>query len=245
MWASLRRLAERHLGQRVGWDEIQAVFEAQRPNRDEHWLAGFFRFWVREGGAPRTLAPAAFARQFPLACELEIDVVHGPGDAWWEIDPDFRIYRALPPEQIVPTIAGTLGQGGVVVEHDPARPEATALLPQLEISAEGENLFLIGDDAIRDYTTLIASTGDPVTVDAGSFTVGGERYDGREQSVLHTMQHVERPGRFITVFHSNGEAGWSRLRLVPFYTRDTTIVWDGSAVLHRRVFEPDRRIKAP
>ena len=57
------------------------------------------------------------------------------------------------------------------------------------------------------------------------------------------MQYPGRPGRFISVFHSNGDAGWSRLRLVRFYTRDTTIVWDDGEVIARRVFEPDRLIR--
>ncbi len=39
------------------------------------------------------------------------------------------------------------------------------------------------------------------------------------------------------------DAGWSRLRLVRFYTRDTTIVWDDGEVIARRVFEPDRLIR--
>lgn len=56
------------------------------------------------------------------------------------------------------------------------------------------------------------------------------------------MQHPDRPGRLVTVFCSNGDAGWSRLRVIRFYTRDTTIIWGDSEVIHRRLFEPDGRI---
>jgi hypothetical protein len=78
----------------------------------------------------------------------------------------------------------------------------------------------------------------------GSFTVGGVTYDKPAHTVLHTMQYPGRPGRFITVFHANGDAGWSRLRVVLFYSRDTTIVWEDGRVIDRGVFEPDRRIVA-
>jgi hypothetical protein len=58
------------------------------------------------------------------------------------------------------------------------------------------------------------------------------------------MQYPGRPGRFITVFHTNSDAGWSRLRVIIFYARDTTVVWEEGRVIDRRVFEPDRRIHA-
>jgi hypothetical protein len=57
------------------------------------------------------------------------------------------------------------------------------------------------------------------------------------------MAHHDRPGRFVTVFLSKGEAGWSLLRLVRFYGRETTVVWEDGQVIARRVFEPDRRIR--
>jgi len=34
------------------------------------------------------------------------------------------------------------------------------------------------------------------------------------------------------------KAVWSRLRLILFYIRDSTIVWDDGQVIARRVFEP-------
>ena len=72
--------------------------------------------------------------------------------------------------------------------------------------------------------------------------VGGVTYDKPTQTVLHTMQYPGRPGRFITVFHTNGDADWSRLRLILYYSRDTTVVWEDGRVISRGVFEPDRRI---
>ncbi len=116
------------------------------------------------------------------------------------------------------------------------------MLAQFEVDPSGQNLLLIGAPAIRARRDVLQRSTDPITVDEGGFTVGGVTYAEPTQAVLHTMQHPDRPGRFISVFHSNGEAGWSRLRLIPFYSRDTTIVWDGHSVIARRVFEPDRRL---
>jgi|GEM_PF-2615267 len=56
------------------------------------------------------------------------------------------------------------------------------------------------------------------------------------------MHHPGHPGRFVTIFHSNGEADRSWLRLIRFYNRDSTIVWEGDQVVERRSFEPDRRL---
>ncbi len=55
------------------------------------------------------------------------------------------------------------------------------------------------------------------------------------------MPHPDRPGRFVTIFHAV-DAGWSRLPLITFYTRDSTVVWHGREVIARRLYEPDRRI---
>ena len=103
-------------------------------------------------------------------------------------------------------------------------------------------LLVVGAEMARAHGELISRATDPIRVDDKSFTVGGVTYAEPSQAVLHTMQYPGRPGRFITVFHSNGEAGWSRLRLIRFYSRDTTIVWEDGRVIDRGVFEPDRRI---
>ncbi len=245
-WTSLRRFAEIHLGQRAGWADIQAAFEATiAPDRPPGWLDGMFELWVREHTVPRTIpgdpadARAAFGAQYDRGWHLVTEAIDGER---FEIDPQFSLYRVLPPDQIIPTIAGTTGRGGVAVACDESRPHARALLDQLDPDPAGENLLIIGAPMIRDHESLLRRVTDPIIIDERGFIVGGVAYREPSQAVLHTMQHPDHPGRFITVFHSNGEAGWSRLRLVLFYTRDTTIVWSNGSVVARRVFEPDRRL---
>ncbi len=120
-------------------------------------------------------------------------------------------------------------------------PECTRLRTRSE-HEHGENLLLIGEQAVKDHAELLARTGDPVTVGDGSFTVGGVTYDQSSQAVMHTMIYPGRPGRFITAFVSNGEVGWAKLRLIVHYRRDTTVVWKDGEVIQRRTFEPDRKV---
>jgi hypothetical protein len=247
LWASLRRFADRNLGRRATWRDLQSAFEASEPQRPAGWLDAFFDAWVRRHTVPVTIpgepaeAPREFAGQFAGAGQ-QVEIRYGPDGDRCEIDPEFRLYRVLPPRQLIPTIAATFGRGGVAVDAERSRPEVAAYLPQLEIDDDGENLLLIGYDAIRRHADLIGKCADSCTVDESSFSVGGTTYDRPGQALLHTMSHPDRPGRFVTVFHGNGEAGWQRLRLIRFYSRDTTIVWEDGRVIERRVFEPDRTI---
>ncbi|MHC4414573.1 MAG: gluzincin family metallopeptidase [Planctomycetota bacterium] len=247
-WKALRRFAQMHMGRRAGWAHIQEAFETTiAPHRVPGWLDGMFELWVREHTVPRTIpgdparARAEFTAQYHKGSHA-ITEESGGGRPGFEIDPEFTLYRVLPPEQVIPTVAGTTGLGGLAVEADASRPEVPAFLERLEVDESGENLLVIGSDPVRARATLIDRTTDPIHIGDGSFEVGGVTYDGPGQAVLHTMQYPGRPGRFITVFYSNGEAGWRRLRLILFYSRDTTVVWEDGAVIERRLFEPDRRI---
>lgn len=249
LWAALRKFASEHMGQRAGWGDIQAAFQSAFPTRpDQMPLDEFFSHWVREHTVPHTPVSddrtelAAFRLNYPAGRTKCFALSEDPNGRWMEIDPQFYLYRVLPAGQIVPLIGGTFGPGGVRTITAETRPAVTGYMEQFPDSGAGENLLIIGGQAIAQHADLIARSSDPITVTEGSFTVGGETYEGLDQAVLHTMQHPDKPGRFITVFHSNGEAGWARLRLIIHYTRDTTIIWEGRRVLTRRTFEPDRRI---
>ena len=143
-----------------------------------------------------------------------------------------------------PTIAGTLGSG-VSLEVSDAAPIAPSDLAWTRDVPRGQNPMLIGADAIAANAALIARTSDPIEIDESGFTIDGVRWSEPGHSVLHTMHHPDVPGRYITVFHSNGDAGWPRLRLIWYYRKDTTVVWDGGETLLRRVHEPEAWMKDP
>jgi hypothetical protein len=247
LFGGLRRFANRHMGRSANWKDLQRAFEDEYPNRPDGWLDPFFDHWIRAHPVPRTpreLSSESIAEfKASLAPGQDVLIVTAGRDPdLYEIDPAFETYRVLPAEQIVPLIGGTMGRGGLLTVTSEDRPEVVSFMRQVPSDLSGENILIIGADAIRQRSDLIDRTGDPITVTERSFAVGGTTYDKPSQAVMHTMQHPDRPGRFITVFHSNGEVGWQKLRLMIHYRRDTTVVWEDGDVLTRRVFEPNRRI---
>jgi hypothetical protein len=217
---------------------------------------------VREHTRPVTPTAAGgaslrdFYRELHVADLYEVAVGQDAQGPWQEIDPNFRVYRVLPPESVIPTISGTFGRGGLSVETESEREEVKTYLALLAAKAEekeeeeeaeekgeGENLLLLGHAAIAERAELIARSANPIAVEAHAFEFEGKRYDEPGQAVLHSLPHPDRPGRFVTLFHGNGDAGWSRLRLIRYYARDSTVVWDGDAVVARGLFEPSRKIR--
>jgi hypothetical protein len=244
IWAGLQRFARAHMGRRSTWNDLK---DALQPEFDRP-LDQFFDLWVH--GHPVPLTPTTIQQQDMMAFAshyapyLQVEMAKGAGDGggWVEIDPEFRLYRVLPLTQIVPLIGGTRGPGGVHVISKSDRPEAKQFIANYDQGASGENLIIIGAAALTEHADLLARCEDPIVIGDGAFTIGGETYEGETHSVMHTMHHPDRPGRYITVFHSNGEPGWRKLRLIVHYRRDTTVVFDGDDVLARRTYEPSRRI---
>ena len=81
-----------------------------------------------------------------------------------EIDPDFLVYRVLPPDQIIPTIAGTFGRGGLTVDTVSDREEVKEFPANLSEKRDGEKLLIIGHAAIQKKASLIAQCANPIVV---------------------------------------------------------------------------------
>ncbi len=257
LWKALRLFNERYLGKRAGWDELQTCFEEIYGKS----LESFFQTWVHTHTVPLTIDPNTsnqvdgkfktqeeliewFAKQISPDQKIPFrisstDISTGK----IEIDPNFKIYRALPAEHVVPTIGGTKGIGGMRIETgDESRDEITSFLKYNESDSNGVNLLLIGLDAIYQQNDLITRCDDTVRVGNGWFEVGDEVYDKPGQAMLHTMAYPDRPGRFISVFAANDIEGWAKLRYIGYYTRDTTVIWEDGDVIKRRTHEPSRLI---
>ena len=95
------------------------------------------------------------------------------------------------------------------------------------------------DQAIIKEGDRLARADDPIEVSPERFTVAGQTWSDPGQSVLHTVRDPDQPDRYVTIFHSNGQDGWQRLRLIWYYRKDTTVVWDKDQTVFRRVHEPD------
>ena len=244
LWRALRRFADEHLGRRAGWDDLRQAIEAEYGESRED----FFRHWVRSHTVPTTpdgedgRGFGEFIQQFSGDEVTDLIRARNGEQVVQEYDPDFRVYRVVPPAQIIPTIAGTLSTGEVRARsHD---PRADAYITRLTVSDDSPHLLLLGHEAIREHAALIGRCAVPIEVGEGWFVIDGERYDDPGQAVVHTMHHPDHPGRFVTLFHANDAAGWSRLPMIGFYTRDTTVIWQGSAVQQRAVYEPVRMVPA-
>jgi hypothetical protein len=245
MFAALRRFAAENMGREASWSDLERAFEAELGAP----LDRFFDLWVEARTVPETprdgsdAALAAFQSQYAPPQEVEID--RSPTGDSVEVDPDFRLYRALPDAQRIPSLAATLGRGGYAVAAETGRAESDALVARLRADPEGKHRLILGREAAEAHTALLASGPDPIVIDAAGFTVGGVRYDAPTHAALHTMADPADEGRFVSVFVANADEAWSRARVLDFYTRDTTIVWRGDDVLARRTYEPDRRLPIP
>jgi hypothetical protein len=244
LWLALRRFAAEFLGKRASWDDLRKAIEAGIGESRE----AFFQKWVREHTLPLTPSdlggPAVrdFYRNNQVEDLFEVAIGEDREGPWREIDPNFLVYRVLPPNQIIPTVAGTFGRGGVTVETESDREEVKEFVAQLPEKDGGENLLIIGHAAIQKRAGLIERCANPIVIGEHSFEIDGTVFDAPDQAVLHSMPYPNRPGRFITIFHSNGDGGWSHLRLIRFYTRDSTVAWEGDEVVARGTFEPSRKI---
>ncbi|MBC8200936.1 MAG: hypothetical protein H8E86_02725 [Planctomycetes bacterium] len=232
IWPMLARFAEDNMGKSASWKEIQVSAEETFPDRPSGWLDPFFQYWVYEHNVPETTA------NLTAVAQQSLDVLRG--ENWISIDPDYRYYRLFPKGQISPTIAGTLS--GASVEVDTTQEVLNDTGAWLADVDDGANMLLIGNEPIQKYAKLLAKCDDSITFTETGFTVGGNSYEGEDLAVLHTMNHPEHDGEFVTLFHSVGDAGWQRLRFIWYYTKDTTVIWNADETLLRRVFEPSVRI---
>ena len=232
IWPMLHQFATNNMGKSASWKDIQIAAEAQCKDKESGWLDPFFNYWVYENNTPITQPEL---RAVPPQ-ELEIIV----GDDWIDIDPDYRYYRLLPKGQISPTIAGTLAGASLHVDTtEEVLSDTGAWLADVDA---GNNLLLIGRKPIQEYSELLEQCEDGINFTKNGFNVGGDSYEGEDLAVLHTMNHPTNEGEFITLFYSVGDVGWERLRFIWYYSKDTTVVWNVSETLTRRVHEPTTRI---
>jgi hypothetical protein len=233
IWPMLARFAKDNMGKSASWKEIQVAAEQTFPNRGSGWLDSFFKYWVYEHNVPRT------SSDLIAVPPQTLEVLSGKN--WVSIDPDYRYYRLFPKGQISPTIAGTLS--GTTVEIDKTEEVLNDTGAWLADVSAGSNKLLIGSEPIQEHAQLLAKCKDAITFTDTGFTVGGETYEGDDIAVLHTMNHPENDGEFITLFYSVGDAGWERLRFIWYYTKDTTVIWNANETLLRRVFEPSGKLQ--
>jgi aminopeptidase N len=278
-WAGLARFAEEHMAEVARWDDIAAALDPAGEYGVQSIIDQFVRragapqLEIREAvqhGRDLRMELAAGDRAWTIGVPIRISFADGDTmdvtadldgrtlvvgaqvtkDAdYVEVDPDFHIYRLLPPSQIIPTINGTVGGPmRFIAGADGERAEVAQFVTRFPESKRGmapdatENLFVIGRGGVEAAADVLARASVPLTLTGEGFTLAGTTYEDPAQAALHTVRHPDDPARTITVFISNGDVGWEKLRLVTFYRRDSTVVWQDGDVLTRFVEEPDRRV---
>ena len=125
LWLALRRFAAEFMGRRANWDDLRKAIEGESGRSRE----AFFQKWVREHTLPVTpddlgrSAARDFYRKHRVEDLFEVAIGEDQEGPWREIDPNFLVYRVLPPDRIIPTIAGTFGRGGLTVDTGSDREE--------------------------------------------------------------------------------------------------------------------------
>lgn len=256
LWRALKRFAGEHMGERASWDDLRAAIEAEYQESREV----FFDTWVRSHTRPMTVSPfdreafAAFYEQLSGFEILDFGLGRDANGRYRTVDPAFRVYRVLPPDHLIPTLSGTFGPGGVRIDAESDQPAVASYMQSKSSNDSGENLLLIGRAVFDRHRDLLARASNALAISDEGLTIANETLESEVEggdvahqpdAILHTMPHPDRPGRFITVFLAFNDAGWARLRLIDFYTRDTTVQWVDGRVNARGTFEPPRHWYQP
>lgn len=170
-----------------------------------------------------------------------------------ELDPDYHVFRKVPPAVIVPTTASTRhGDKFTVVLPSDGSPEAYAAVRNVfESSFEererttiragepnetalAKRCVLVLGDAVHDpyIAAFLSAVEFPVTWDADGFEVSGVRYDAPNDGILCTIAHPGLPGGGITVVYGNSEAGIPKPMNVPMYEHSLVIFDQGKPTVH-------------
>ncbi len=171
-----------------------------------------------------------------------------------EVDPEYRVFRKVPPEDIIPTTAATRS-GPAFASVLPAREIAAAYLKikatfessfeeparlariagDIEPGALAERSALILGEAVHDpyVAAYLSAIEFPIRFTDTGFEFDGTAYQRPEHAVLCTVSHPGVPGSGVTVVFANSEAAIPSPFRIPMYDRSLVIFEEGKPVLQR------------
>jgi hypothetical protein len=174
-----------------------------------------------------------------------------------EIDPDYDVFRKMPPDFIVPTTASTrYGTAFTSVVPDGEVPESYEKIRSIFASSfedheriertardvNGPDLakrcaLILGDAAKAPIVSAFLDAIEfPIRLHDGGFEVDGVIYSKPEQSVLCTVRQPDVPGGGVTVVFANSEEWIPSPFAVPMYDRSLVVFEAGRPVV-RKDFE--------
>ncbi len=167
-----------------------------------------------------------------------------------ELDPDYRLFRRLKPDEIMPTSSVTRRADELLIvtpsdepaegyqvlidahrrDDDDSEEEHEVTLRRADkVDADalaGTSVVILGDavhqPAVRE---LLARTRCPVKWTEDGFVVEGQEYFGPRQAVYLTVHHPELADGGVTVYFGNSPAALSNARVLGYYT-NSLLVFD-------------------
>jgi hypothetical protein len=170
------------------------------------------------------------------------------------LDPDYHVFRRLPPGETMPTTRTTLaGKHLLVVKPrgelsrfyqtvidrfsaDKAPADVTQCTIE-ELADNGptadaltrQSVLILGDAVRSPHVQALLDRADcPITWYESGFRLGGDTYDQPGHSVLCTVHHPDGVGCGVTVYYGNSEDALGRSDLLLFY-RNSLVVFETTA----------------
>jgi hypothetical protein len=175
------------------------------------------------------------------------------------LDPDYHIFRKVPPDEILPTTARTrtghsfasvLPAGEPAKQYtelktifegsfdDPADDRLAFTAGEVDASQLGNHCVLILGDAVHDsqVRAFLVEMDFPVHFAGDGFEFDGITYTKPGHSVLATFGHPGVEGGGVTVLFANSREAIPAAYLIPFYDNSMVIFEDGRPTV-RQDFE--------
>jgi hypothetical protein len=171
-----------------------------------------------------------------------------------ELDPDYRLFRRLKPDEIMPTSSvtrrtdkllivvpdGELAEGyrvlldatkrGVLGDDDEPKKGHEVFVREAREIETGDltrSSVLVLGDAVRHPAVLdlLARSRCPVSWNPDGFRIGEDEYSGPRQAVYLTVHHPDVPQGGVTVYYGNGDSALSNARVLGYYA-NSLLVFD-------------------
>ena len=171
-----------------------------------------------------------------------------------EVDPDYHVFRKIPPGEVVPTTAATrYGHSFTTVRPRGELPEPYLKLQSIfesdfeeeerqvvgvDYLADGvlaETCVLILGEAVRDpyVAAFLGAIEFPVRWYDDGFELADRLYTDPEDAVLATAAHPGVPGGGVTVLFANSAEAIPNPRHVTFYSHSVVVFRGGRPTLRR------------
>jgi len=276
-WDDIRRLCEAQSGLDLGTFFGQWVrrpgcpdMTIQRARYDS--TAGVLELSVGQTGPafevnlPIRITHTGGTTDVDVAIEVAEQTVGIPLDAapvTVELDPDYHVFRRMPPDAIIPTTAATMrGKSLATVlpaGHVPEAYDAMRSIFESGVAQGSRHILVTGEigpgrlaescvvilgEAVRDeyVAAFLEAIEFPVHWRSDGFEFEGVGYNDPGHALLCTSLHPGVEGGGVTVVFANSEAALPKPANIPMYDRSLVIFNDRTPIV-RKDFESRKIVR--